>query len=54
MPDLSGAPADVQAIWKKMTSGGVPTQAEAKRLAEWMQANKGQIIKSGERDGSIR
>ena len=44
MPNMSGAPADVQAIWKKITTGGVPTQAEAKRLSDWMQANKNKIV----------
>ncbi len=43
MPDLSSAPADVQAIWKKVIGGGRPTEAEAKRLSDWMTANKDKI-----------
>src|SRR5690348_13801709 len=35
--DLSSAPKDIQAIWKKLQSGGTPTPAEAQRLAQWMQ-----------------
>lgn len=46
MPDMSNAPADIQAIMKKVMSGGLPTQAEAKRLGDYMQANKGAIAKS--------
>jgi hypothetical protein len=42
--DMSGAPADVQAIWKKIMSGGTPTQAEAKRLSDWMEANKDKLV----------
>lgn len=46
MPDLSGAPADVQAIWKKLMSGSAPTQAEGKRLSDWMEANKDKVIQA--------
>ena len=46
MPDMSNAPADIQAIWKKVMSGGIPTQAEAKKLSDYMAANKGAIVKS--------
>ncbi len=46
MPDMSSAPADIQAIWKKVMNGGIPTQAEAKRLGDYMAANKGAIAKS--------
>lgn len=35
MPDMSNAPADVQAILKKVMSGGIPTQAEAKKLSDY-------------------
>ena len=43
MPDMSSAPADVQAIWNKLIGGGRPTQAEAKRLSDWMNANKDKV-----------
>jgi len=46
MPDMSNAPADIQAIMKKVMSGGIPTSDEAKRLGEYMQANRGAIAKS--------
>ena len=46
MPDMSNAPADVQAILKKVMSGGIPTQAEAKKLSDYLLANKGAIAKS--------
>ena len=46
MPDMSNAPADIQAIMKKVMSGGIPTQDEAKRLGAYMSANKGAIAKS--------
>jgi Flp pilus assembly protein TadD len=46
MPDMSNAPADVQAIWKKVMSGGIPTQDEAKKLGDYMAANKGAIAKN--------
>lgn len=44
--DMSNAPADIQAIMKKVMSGGIPTQDEAKRLGEYMAANKGAIAKN--------
>lgn len=44
--DLSHAPKDIQAIWKKLQSGGVPTPAEAKRLGEWMQAHASDMQQS--------
>lgn len=46
MPDMSTAPADVQAIWKKVMSGGIPTPAEAARLQSWMESNKDAIVKA--------
>ncbi|MDE3215716.1 MAG: hypothetical protein KGO03_04910 [Gemmatimonadota bacterium] len=46
MPDMSKAPADVQAIWKKVMSGGIPSQAEAARLQSWMESNKDAIVKA--------
>src|SRR5690348_6143635 len=44
--DLSHAPKDIQAIWKKIQSGGVPTPAEAQRLSEWMQAHASELQQS--------
>ena len=46
MPDISNAPADIQAIWKKVMTGGIPTQAEAKKLGDYMAANKSAIVKN--------
>jgi Flp pilus assembly protein TadD len=43
--DMSNAPPDIQAIMKKVMSGGIPTQDEAKRLADYMSANKGAIAR---------
>jgi len=45
--DMSNAPADIQAIMKKVMSGGVPTQDEAKRLSDYMSANRGAIARGG-------
>ena len=44
--DLSKAPKDIQAIWKKLQSGGIPTPAEAQRLGQWMQAHASDVAKS--------
>lgn len=43
MPDLTGAPADIQAIWKKVQSGGRPTMDEAQKLGQYLAAHAGQI-----------
>lgn len=43
MPDLSSAPADIQAIWKKVRSGGIPTPAEAQKLGQYLAAHSGDI-----------
>ena len=39
MPDLSGAPADIQAIWKKVQTGGRPTMEEAQKLGQYLAAH---------------
>ena len=44
MPDMSKAPADIQAIWKKVMSGSVPTQAEAKKLQDYMAGQRDAIV----------
>ncbi len=46
IPGMSGAPPEIQAIWKKVASGGVPTQQEAAKLSAWMAANKDNIVKA--------
>lgn len=43
MPDLSGAPADIQAIWKKIQSGGRPTMDEAQKLGQYMAAHATEV-----------
>jgi tetratricopeptide (TPR) repeat protein len=40
MPDMSKAPPDIQAIWKKVMSGGLPTQAEAAKLQAYMDKHR--------------
>jgi Flp pilus assembly protein TadD len=44
---MATAPADIQAIMKKVMSGGIPTQDEAKRLSDYMSANRGAIARGG-------
>ena len=44
MPDMSHAPADVQAIWRKVMSGGIPSAAEAAKLRQYMMAHRDAII----------
>lgn len=44
MPDMSKAPPDIQTIWKKVIGGGVPTQAEAKKLQDYMAGHRDAII----------
>ncbi len=44
--DLSHAPQDIQAIWKKLQRGTTPTPAEAQRLGAWMQAHASEIQRS--------
>src|SRR4051812_6788731 len=51
MPDMSNAPADIQTIMKKVMGGGVPTQDEARRLGDWMQANRSGIAKAATAHG---
>ncbi len=41
IPDLSKAPPDIQAIWKKVMSGGIPTPAEAARYQAYMDKHGG-------------
>lgn len=36
MPDMSKAPPDIQAIWKKIMSGALPTKEEAAKLQAYM------------------
>jgi len=48
MPDLSTAPADIQAIYKKVMSGGRPTPEEARKLGQYMAAHAGDIQKQAE------
>lgn len=48
MPDLSSAPADIQAIYKKVMSGARPTPDEARKLGEYMAAHAGDIRKQAE------
>lgn len=43
IPDLSGAPADIQAIWKKVQSGSRPTMEEAQKLGQYLAAHSGEI-----------
>src|SRR5512142_2940287 len=55
MPDLSGAPADIQAIWKKVQSGGRPTMEEAQKLGQYLAAHAGDIESSARRSAdSVR
>ena len=55
MPDLSGAPADIQAIWKKVQSGGRPTMEEAQKLGQYLAAYAGDIESSARRSAdSVR
>lgn len=44
--DMSHAPKDIQAIWKKLQSGQMPTPAEGQRLSAWMQAHSSEIRQS--------
>ncbi|HEU4988796.1 MAG TPA: hypothetical protein VFT41_03355, partial [Gemmatimonadaceae bacterium] len=44
MPDMSKAPREIQAIWKKVMSGGIPSQAEAKKLQDYMAGQRDQIV----------
>lgn len=44
MPDMSKAPPAIQAIWKKVMTGGIPTPAEAKKLQAYMTAHRAAII----------
>jgi len=39
MPDLSKAPADIQAIWKKVQTGGIPSPEEAQKLGQYLAAH---------------
>lgn len=43
MPDLSNAPADIRAIWKKVQSGGIPSPDEAQKLGQYLAAHAGDI-----------
>ncbi|HTI65216.1 MAG TPA: hypothetical protein VL524_16940 [Gemmatimonadaceae bacterium] len=49
MPDLSGAPADIQAIWKKVQNGGRPTMDEAQKLGQYLAAHSGEIQSMAQR-----
>ncbi len=59
MPDMSKAPPDVQAIWKKVMSGGIPTKEEAAKLQAYMDqyggsANGGLAPEEGVKDCPAR
>jgi hypothetical protein len=43
-PDMSSAPADIQAIMKKVMSGQAPTPDEAKRFNDYMKSGGGTVV----------
>ena len=44
VPDMSKAPPDIQAVWHKVMSGGMPTPEEARKLSDYMKAHRDQIV----------
>ena len=44
VPDMSKAPPDVQAVWRKVMSGGIPTPDEARKLSDYMKGHRREIV----------